>query len=72
MKKTNVSCKNTELTSIHNTHFKGKVNLARVKLVSFFIMGLVKVQTVNFEKLANAFDTTAQSDSSHRRLQISV
>lgn len=69
MKKTNVKCKNNELTSILNTHFKGKINLARVKLISFFIIALVKVQTVNFEKLANAFDTSARSDSSLRRIQ---
>jgi len=69
MKKTNVSDKSTELASILNTHFKGKLNLARVKLISFFIIALVKVQTVNFEKLSHAFDTKAQSESSLRRIQ---
>ncbi len=59
MKKINVKCKNNELTSILNIHFKGKVNLVRVKLISFFIIALIKVQTVNFEKLANAFDSSA-------------
>ena len=37
MKKTNVTHKNSELTSILNTHFKGKLNLARVKLISYFM-----------------------------------
>jgi hypothetical protein len=69
MKKTNVSHKNSELTSILNTHFKRKLNLARVKLISHFVIALCKVQTVTFEKLANAFDTAADSGSSLRRIQ---
>jgi hypothetical protein len=69
MKKTNVSTKNTELSSALNTHFKGKMNLARVKLIAHFIIALCKVQTVTFEKLANAFDTTARAGSSLRRIQ---
>ncbi len=69
MKKIKVESKNTELISILNTQFKGKVNLARVKLIAMFICALCKVQTVNFEKLANAFDSKAQSASSLRRIQ---
>ena len=34
-----------------------------------FILSLVKVQTVNFNRLANSFDTSSKSDSSHRRIQ---
>ena len=69
MKKTNAVTKNSELTSILNTHFQGKLNLARVKLISHFIVALCKVQTVTFEKLANAFDTQASPESSLRRIQ---
>lgn len=69
MKKTNAVTKNNELTSILNNHFQGKLNLARVKLISHFIVALCKVQTVTFEKLANAFDTQASSESSLRRIQ---
>lgn len=69
MEKTNACLKNTELTAVLNTHFKGKINLARVKLISLFICSLCKVQTVTFDKLANAFDVKAQSDSSLRRIQ---
>ena len=69
MKKTNVVTKNSELSSILNTHFKGKLNLARVKLISHFIIALCKVQTVTFEKLANAFDTKSEASSSLRRIQ---
>ena len=53
MMKTNIITKSSELTSILNPHFKGKVNLARVKLISHFIIALCKVQTVTFEKLTN-------------------
>ena len=69
MKKTNVVTKNSELTSILNSHFKGKINLARLKLISHIVIALCKVQTVTFEKLANAFDTTTNSTSSLRRIQ---
>ena len=69
MKKTNACLKNNELNEVLDTHFKGKVNLARVKLISLFICSLCKVQTVTFDKLANAFDHTASSGSSLRRIQ---
>jgi len=69
MKKTNAVTKNSELTSVLNTHFQGKINLARVKLISHFIIALCKVQTVTFEKLSNAFDTRTNSESSLRRVQ---
>ncbi len=69
MKKTNAVTKNSELTSVLNTHLHGKINLARLKLISHFVIALCKVQTVTFEKLANAFDTQTDSDSSLRRIQ---
>lgn len=69
MKKTNACVKNNELTAVLNTHFEGKLNLARVKLISLFICSLCKVQTVTFNKLANAFDHKASSCSSLRRIQ---
>ncbi|WP_157754705.1 hypothetical protein [Salinivirga cyanobacteriivorans] len=34
-----------------------------------FVFALCKVQTVGFEKLANAFDSNAKSTSSLRRIQ---
>ena len=69
MKKTNAITKNSELTSVLNTHFQGKINLARVKLISYIIIALCKVQTVTFEKLSNAFDTSVNAESSLRRIQ---
>lgn len=69
MKKTNASAKSRELNSVLSSHFKGKINLARIKLMSHFIIALCKVQTVTFEKLANAFESSAGSKSSLRRIQ---
>lgn len=69
MPNSNVCCKNNELTSVLNRHFKGKINLARLKLISHFIIALCKVQTVTFEKLAIAFDAEAKVCSSLRRIQ---
>lgn len=69
MEKTNADTKISELTSVLNSHFKKNINLARVKLISHFVIALCKVQTVTFEKLSNAFDTGANSESSLRRIQ---
>ncbi len=38
-------------------------------MISHLIIALCKVQTVTFEKLANAFDTQVDSKSSLRRIQ---
>lgn len=69
MTKTNVCPKINELSSVLNAQFSGSLNLARVKLITFFICSLCKVQTVTFSKLANAFDCSAEPDSSLRRIQ---
>jgi hypothetical protein len=46
-----------------------KINLVRLKCISQFICALCKVQTVNYDKLAAAFESKAQTDSSLRRIQ---
>ena len=69
MEKINVESKSSEFISIMNDQFQGKINLARLKLMSMFVIALCKVQTVGFEKLANAFDTQAKAGSSLRRIQ---
>ncbi len=69
MKKTNASAKSKELNSVLSSHFQGKINLARIKLISHFIIALCKVQTVTFEKVANAFESSVDSKSSLRRIQ---
>lgn len=69
MTKTNAPAKYNELVAVLNTHFGNQINLARVKFIAHFIVALCKVQTVSFEKLANAFDSKVESDSSLRRIQ---
>ena len=59
MKNANVSRKDNNLVSVLETHFKGKLNLARTTFISLFIIALTKVRTVSFENLARAFDTQA-------------
>ena len=69
MRKTNISSKNSDLNSILKAHFNDSLNLARVKFISMFIIALTKLQTVNFSKLSKAFDSSADADSSLRRIQ---
>lgn len=59
----------TTLFSVLNIHFRGYFNNARIKLISMFILSLVKVQTVHFNRLAVSFDSSSKSDSSLRRIQ---
>lgn len=66
---TKVSDKSSDLTSVLSSHLGGKINLARIKFISHFIIALCKVQTVTFEKLANAFETRSKAESSLRRIQ---
>jgi len=67
MTKTNACAKSTELITVLNAHFGGKIILTRVKLISMFIIAVCKLQTVSFEKLANAYDAKVESSSSLRR-----
>ena len=67
---TRVDCKSSILTDTLTDIFKvEKLNLARIKFISLFIIALSKVQTVGFEKLAVAFEGKAKTSSSHRRIQ---
>lgn len=61
--------KNSDLISVLTENFGTKMNLARIKLLAYFITSLCKVQTVNFKKIAIAFDSLAQANSSLRRIQ---
>ncbi|UBM61385.1 IS4 family transposase [Candidatus Sulfidibacterium hydrothermale] len=69
MKNTNVSSKDSHLVSVLKEHFEGRLNLARIKFISLFIIALTKVRTVHFESLARGFDTQAEESSSLRRIQ---
>ncbi|MVN23550.1 IS4 family transposase, partial [Mucilaginibacter arboris] len=61
--------KNTTLNSVLAQHFKGEINQARIKLICLFITALCKVKTINYDRLASAFDTKAAKGSSYRRVQ---
>ena len=60
MKNTSLGSKNTSLISVLQVHFKGKLNLARVKLICLFITALCKKKTINYYRIASAFDTIAK------------
>ena len=63
---TKVSLKSGYLVLTLQEHFGGKMSLARIKFISCFIPAFCKVQTVTFEKLANAFDAPVKAESSLR------
>lgn len=69
MKNTSLKSKDTTLISVLEQHFKGDINLARVKLIGLFLSALCKVKTVNYDRLATAFDSPVKKDSSYRRIQ---
>lgn len=64
-----LECKDTALISVLQSHFKGEINLARVKLICLFITALCKIKTINYDRLASGFDTNADKNSSYRRIQ---
>ena len=69
MKNTSLGYKDTSLISVLQGHFKGELNLARVKLICLFITALCKTKTINYDRIASAFDTKADKNSSYRRIQ---
>ncbi len=64
-----VHYKSSELYPILHEHFGKSMNLARIKALSMMVCALCKVQRVTYSKLASAFDSTAASESSLRRIQ---
>ena len=69
MKNTSLGYKDTSLISVLQGHFKGELNLARVKLICLFITALCKTKTINYDRIASAFDTKADKNSSYKRIQ---
>ena len=69
MKNTSLESKDTSLISVLQGHFKGELNLARVKLICLFITALCKIKTINYDRLASGFDVKADKNSSYRRVQ---
>lgn len=61
--------KSSDLLSVLLSHFSPFMNLARIKCLSQLVCAMCKVQTVNFSKLASAFDNRTPKDSSMRRIQ---
>lgn len=66
---TKVSHKSKALSSILESHLSGKMNRARIKFMALMILSLCKVQTVNFERLAQGFESSAGKGSNLRRIQ---
>ena len=64
-----VNHEDTSLLSVLTHHLGSKIKLARKKLICILILALYRVQTVNFDRLATAFNTEAQKDSSLRCIQ---
>ena len=69
MKNTSLESKGTSLISLLQGHFKGELNLARVKLICLFIKALCKIKTINYDRLAAVFDVKAGKNGSYRRIQ---
>lgn len=69
MRNTSLEDKDTMLISVLQGHFKGELNLARVKLICLFIKSLCKIKTINYDRLATGFDTKVDKNSSYRRIQ---
>lgn len=69
MKNISQKSKDTTLYSTLAHHFVKDFNKARVRLISLFIEALIKVKSVNYNKLSNVFDVSAKQSSSYRRIQ---
>lgn len=68
-KNSSTSIKDIQLLTLFKAHFKGHLNLARIRLICMFIDALCKVKSVNFVKLSAGFDTSVDASSSYRRIQ---
>lgn len=68
-KNPSTSAKDIELLTLFKAHFRGHLNLARIRLICLFIDALCKVKSVNFVKLSAGFATTADASSNYRRIQ---
>lgn len=59
----------SKLLPVMQEHLGKSMNLARIKLMTLLLEALVKVQTVNLVRLANAMPTAVDKESNMRRLQ---
>ena len=69
MMNTSINIKNTPLISVLQSHFRGELNLAKVKLICLFITALCKIKTINYDRLPSGFEIKAFKNSSYRRIQ---
>ena len=53
MKNTSLECKDTELISVLQGHFKGELNVARGKLICLFIVAPYKIKTINYDGIGD-------------------
>lgn len=69
MKKTNVNLKSTELFTVLEKEFTGKMNKARIRFIALFILALCKARSINLTLVADSFESSSKSESSYRRIQ---
>lgn len=68
-KNSSTSVKDIELLPLFKAHFRGNLNLARIRLICLFINALCKIKSVNFVKLSAGFATSVDASSNYRRIQ---
>ena len=69
MKNTSPSIEDTQLLAVFTAHFRGELNLARIRLICLFITALCRVKSVNYSKLSAGFASPALASSCFRRIQ---
>lgn len=67
--KTSHKCEFKHLFPIFQEHFTGNLNKARVRLITFFILSLIKSKSINLVKVAAGFESKTQKLSNYRRIQ---
>jgi len=68
-KNTSLEYKDTQLLIAFKAHFKGFLNLHRIRTICMIINAICKVRSVNFSLLSSGFDNNVHSSSNFRRIQ---
>ena len=68
-KNTSLEYKDTQLLIAFKAHFKGFLNLHRIRAICMIINAICKVRSVNFSLLSSGFDNNVHSSSNFRRIQ---
>ncbi len=69
MKITCHDCKDRSLILVMQVHFQGKSNLARIKLICFFLERSCKIKLINYDQLTPGFNVDVEKNSCHHRIQ---